>query len=386
MHLPAGKKAIMGRYLLKRLWHTVYVVVGISIISFFFIHLSGDPVMLMLPGDASMAEVETLRQQLGFNDPLYVQYWHFASRAVTGDLGVSLYHRVPAIHLIMERLPASLELAGAAMLIALVVAIPLGVISAVKRGSLWDMASMLGALFGLSMPHFWLGIMLILLFSVTLGWLPTSGRGTLAHLVMPSLALGLSLMAMFARLTRSVMLEVLSQDYVRTARAKGLREKIVIGKHALKNALIPLVTVAGMQFGFLIGGTVIIETVFAWPGVGRLVVQAIFSRDYPLVQATVLVLAVIFVVVNLLVDLIYLYLDPQISYLEQKRPSRPPLPRKDSGTCGPRSGCGEKPCGHSPAPPVLSPEGSCLRSSSVRAFASSFSTRRTPCRRICSPG
>jgi ABC-type dipeptide/oligopeptide/nickel transport system permease component len=180
------------------------------------------------------------------------------------------------------------------------------------------MASMLGALFGLSMPHFWLGIMLILLFSVTLGWLPTSGRGTLAHLVMPSLALGLSLMAMFARLTRSVMLEVLGQDYVRTARAKGLREKIVIGKHALKNALIPLVTVAGMQFGFLIGGTVIIETVFAWPGVGRLVVQAIFSRDYPLVQATVLVLAVIFVVVNLLVDLIYLYLDPQISYLEQK--------------------------------------------------------------------
>ena len=308
----------MGRYLLTRLWHTVYVVVGISIISFFFIHLSGDPVMLMLPGDASMAEVETLRQQLGFNDPLYVQYWRFASRAVTGDLGVSLYHRVPAIRLIMERLPASLELAGAAMLIALVVSIPLGILSAVKRGSLLDMASMLGALFGLSMPHFWLGIMLILLFSVTLGWLPTSGRGSLAQLVMPSLALGLSLMAMFARLTRSVMLEVLSQDYVRTARAKGLREKIVIGKHALKNALIPLVTVAGMQFGFLIGGTVIIETVFAWPGVGRLVVQAIFSRDYPLVQATVLVLSVIFVAVNLLVDLIYLYLDPQISYLEQK--------------------------------------------------------------------
>jgi ABC-type dipeptide/oligopeptide/nickel transport system permease component len=175
---------------------------------------------------------------------------------------------------------------------------------------------MLGALFGLSMPHFWLGIMLILLFSVTLGWLPTSGRGSLAHLVMPAIALGLSLMAMFARLTRSVMLEVLNQDYVRTARAKGLAERLVIGKHALKNALIPLVTVAGMQFGFLIGGTVIIETVFAWPGVGRLVVQAIFSRDYPLVQAAVLVLAVLFVLVNLAVDLVYLYLDPRISYLE----------------------------------------------------------------------
>jgi ABC-type dipeptide/oligopeptide/nickel transport system permease component len=308
----------MGRYILKRLWHTVYVAVGISIISFFFIHLSGDPVMLMLPPDASHAEVEALREQLGFNDPLPVQYWRFASHAVRGDLGTSLYHRVPAIDLIFERLPASLELAGAAMLIALVVSIPLGIVSAVKRGSFWDVSSMLGALFGLSMPHFWLGIMMILLFSVHLGWLPTSGRGTLAHLIMPSLALGLSLMAMFARLTRSVMLEVLSQDYVRTARAKGLREQWVIGKHALKNALIPLVTVAGMQFGFLIGGTVIIETVFAWPGVGRLVVQAIFSRDYPLVQAAVLVLAVLFVLINLITDLVYLYLDPQISYLEAK--------------------------------------------------------------------
>jgi ABC-type dipeptide/oligopeptide/nickel transport system permease component len=168
------------------------------------------------------------------------------------------------------------------------------------------------------MPHFWLGIMLVMLFSVNLGWLPTSGRGTLANLVMPALALGMSLMAMFARLTRSVMLEVLSLDYIRTARSKGLREPVVISKHAFKNALIPLVTVAGMQFGFLLGGTVIIETVFAWPGVGRLVVQAIFNRDYPLVQATVLVLSVIFVAVNFLVDMLYMYLDPQISYFEDK--------------------------------------------------------------------
>lgn len=306
----------MGRYILKRLWHTVYVVVGISVISFFFIHLSGDPVSLMLPPDATHAEIEALRQQLGFNDPLPVQYWRFATHAIRGDLGMSLQQRVPALDLILERLPASLELAGAAMLIALIVSIPIGILSAVKRGSIWDFTSMLGALFGLSMPHFWLGIMMILLFSVTLGWLPTSGRGTLAHLVMPSLSLGLSLMAMFARLTRSVMLDVLNQDYVRTARAKGLREKLVIGKHALKNALIPLVTVAGMQFGFLIGGTVIIETVFAWPGVGRLVVQAIFTRDYPLVQAAVLVLSVLFVLINLVTDLIYLYLDPQISFLE----------------------------------------------------------------------
>lgn len=308
----------MGRYLLTRLWHTVYVVIGISVISFFFVHLSGDPVMLMLPPDASSAQIESLREQLGFNDPLPVQYWRFATRAIRGDFGESLYYHIPALRLILERLPASLELAVAAMVVALGISVPIGIISAVRRGSALDMASMFAALFGLSMPHFWLGIMFILLFSLKLGWLPTSGRGTLAQLIMPALALGLSLMAMFARLTRSVMLEVLSLDYVRTARAKGLKERIVIGKHALKNALIPLVTVAGMQFGFLIGGTVIIETVFAWPGAGRLVVQAIFNRDYPLVQACVFILALIFVTINFLVDMLYGYLDPQISYQDEQ--------------------------------------------------------------------
>jgi len=308
----------MGRYLFKRLWHTVYVVIGISMISFFFIHLSGDPVMLMLPADASVAQMEQLRQQLGLNDPLPVQYWRFATRAIRGDFGESLYYHIPALRLILERLPASLELAVAAMVVALGISVPIGIISAVRRGSALDMASMFAALFGLSMPHFWLGIMFILLFSVKLGWLPTSGRGSFAQLIMPALALGLSLMAMFARLTRSVMLEVLSLDYVRTARAKGLKERIVIGKHALKNALIPLVTVAGMQFGFLIGGTVIIETVFAWPGAGRLVVQAIFNRDYPLVQACVFILALIFVTINFLVDMLYVYLDPQISYQDEQ--------------------------------------------------------------------
>lgn len=308
----------MLQYILKRLWHTVYVIIGISMISFFFIHLSGDPVLLMLPGDASDQEIEELREQLGFNDPLYIQYVRFALKAIRGDFGESLYYHVPVMELVMERLPASLELAVAAMVFALVLAVPIGIISAIRRGSMLDMGSMLGALLGLSMPHFWLGIMLMLLFSVHLGWLPTSGRGTMAHLIMPAVSLGLSLMAMFARLTRSVMLEVLSLDYIRTARAKGLREEIVISKHALKNALIPLVTVAGMQFGFLIGGTVIIETVFAWPGLGRLVVQAIFSRDYPLVQAIVFILSLLFVGMNLLVDILYVYLDPQISYSEEK--------------------------------------------------------------------
>jgi ABC-type dipeptide/oligopeptide/nickel transport system permease component len=308
----------MLRYILKRLWHTAYVIVGISMISFFFIHLSGDPVMLMLPGDASDQEIEELREQLGFNDPLYVQYARFAIKAVQGDFGESLYYHVPVMELVIERLPASLELAVSAMIFALVLAIPLGILSAVKRGSMLDMGSMFGALLGISMPHFWLGIMMMLFFSIHLGWLPTSGRGTFAHLIMPAVSLGLSLMAMFARLTRSVMLEVLSLDYIRTARAKGLKEQVIIYKHALKNALIPLVTVAGMQFGFLIGGTVIIETVFAWPGLGRLVIQAIFGRDYPLVQGIVFVFSFIFVGLNLLVDILYVYLDPQISYSEEK--------------------------------------------------------------------
>ncbi len=305
-------------YILKRLWHTAYVIVGISMISFFFIHLSGDPVMLMLPGDASDHEIEELREQFGFNDPLHVQYARFAINAVQGDFGDSLYYHVPVMELIVERLPISLELAFSAMIFALVLAIPLGILSAVKRGSMLDMGSMFGALIGISMPHFWLGIMMMLLFSIQLGWLPTSGSGSFAHLIMPSISLGLSLMAMFARLTRSVMLEILSLDYIRTARAKGLKEQVIIYKHALKNALIPLVTVAGMQFGFLIGGTVIIETVFAWPGLGRLVIQAIFGRDYPLVQGIVFVFSIIFVGINLLVDILYVYLDPQISYYEEK--------------------------------------------------------------------
>jgi len=304
----------MFRYLLRRLSHTVLVIIGISVISFFFLHLSGDPVGLILPQDATREQVEALRLQMRLDDPIVLQYWHFATSALQGDLGRSIYTREPVLWLILERMPATLELAIAALLLSLIVAIPIGVLAAVKRGSWLDTISMSVALFGLSMPHFWLGIMFIMLFSVQLGWLPTSGRGTWAQLVMPSMALGISLIALFARLTRSAMLDVLSQDYVRTARAKGLSEVLVVGKHALRNALIPLVTVIGMEFGFLLGGAVIIETVFAWPGVGRLIVQSILDRDYPVVQAAVMLLAIVFVVVNLLVDLLYAWLDPNISY------------------------------------------------------------------------
>lgn len=304
----------MSRYLLRRLSHTVLVIIGISVISFFFLHLSGDPVGLILPQDATLEQIAALREQMRLDDPIVLQYWHFATSALQGDLGRSIYTGEPVLRLILERMPATLELAITALFISLIVAIPIGVLAAVKRGSWMDTISMSVALFGLSMPHFWLGIMFIMLFSVQLGWLPTSGRGTWAQLVMPALALGISLIALFARLTRSAMLDVLRQDYVRTARAKGLGEALVVGKHALRNALIPLVTVIGMEFGFLLGGAVIIETVFAWPGVGRLIVQSILDRDYPVVQAAVMLLAIVFVVVNLLVDLLYAWLDPNISY------------------------------------------------------------------------
>jgi len=304
----------MLRYILRRLTHTVLVIIGISAISFIFLHLSGDPVGLVLPQDATQEQIAALRQEMRLNDPIYLQYLHFVTAALHGDLGLSIYTREPVVGLILERMPATIELALAALVLSLAVAIPIGVLAAVKRGSWMDTISMTVALFGLSMPHFWLGIMFIMVFSVQLGWLPTSGRGTWLQLLMPATALGVSLIALFARLTRSAMLEVLSQDYVRTARAKGLSEIMVVGNHALRNALIPLVTVVGMEFGFLLGGAVIIEMVFAWPGVGRLIVQSILDRDYPVVQAAVMMLAIVFVTVNLLIDLLYGWLDPNISY------------------------------------------------------------------------
>jgi ABC-type dipeptide/oligopeptide/nickel transport system permease component len=304
----------MRRYLLVSVFHAASVVLGVSLLSFVFMRLSGDPVMLMLPPDATHQQIEEFRERLGFNEPLPLQYLAFLSRAVHGDFGKSLRHQQPAMPLVLERLPATMELAVAGMGLALVVAVPFGILSACRRGSVVDYLGMGGSLLGLSMPNFWVGIVGILIFSVNLRLLPTAGRGTWAQLVLPALALGSYLMALIARLTRSGMLEVLGQDYVRTARAKGLAEHTVIWRHALKNSLIPLVTVVGLQMGELLGGTVVIETVFAWPGVGRLIIQAVFQRDYPLVQAAVFVLALIFVAANLMVDLTYRFLDPRIRY------------------------------------------------------------------------
>ncbi|HZO32873.1 MAG TPA: ABC transporter permease [Chloroflexota bacterium] len=302
----------MTAYVVQRLLLAVLVVFGVSIVTFFLTFLSGDPAVLMLPPDASGEQIARFRAEWGFDKPIIVQYGNFLWRALQGDMGTSLRHGTPALPLIAERLPATLQLTVTAMLLAVALAIPLGVISATQRGSPIDLLTMTVALVGQAVPNFWLSIMGILLFSVTLGWLPTSGRGSVLHIVMPAGVLAIGLMALLTRLARSTMLEVLSEDYVRTARAKGLREWVVLSRHALRNALIPLVTVIGLQFGYILGGAVVIETVFTWPGVGLFTIQAISNRDYPVVQASVLILSSAVVLINLLVDLLYGVLDPRI--------------------------------------------------------------------------
>lgn len=302
----------MTAYVVQRLLLAVLVVFGVSIVTFFLTFLSGDPAVLMLPPDASAEQIARFRSEWGFDRPIIVQYGNFLWRALQGDMGTSLRHGTPALPLIAERLPATLQLTVTAMLLAVALAIPLGVISATHRSSPVDLLTMTVALVGQAVPNFWLSIMGILLFSVTLGWLPTSGRGSVLHIVMPAGVLAIGLMALLTRLARSTMLEVLSEDYVRTARAKGLRERVVLSRHALRNALIPLVTVIGLQFGYILGGAVVIETVFTWPGVGLFTIQAISNRDYPVVQASVLILSSAVVLINLLVDLLYGVLDPRI--------------------------------------------------------------------------
>ena len=302
----------MTTLLTRRLLQSLVVVLGVSFVVFFILHLTGDPALVLLPPETSPEDVQKFREVMGFNDPFLVQYGRFLAGAVRGDFGQSVRHGEPAFGLVAERLPATFELAGAGLALALVLAIPAGIVSAVRRNTLLDYVSTVVALLGQSMPTFWLGIMLILLFSVQLQWLPSSGRGTLDHLILPAITLGLFTTARITRLTRSGMLEVLNQDYIRTARAKGVSNPPVVWKHALKNAAIPIVTIVGIELGTLLGGSVITETIFAWPGVGRLSVQAIYNRDYPVVQAAVFLLATTFVVVNLLVDLAYSYLDPRI--------------------------------------------------------------------------
>jgi peptide/nickel transport system permease protein len=302
----------MKAYILKRLFHSIFVLVGISLVVFVILHLTGDPAALLMPMDATPEQVAQFRQEMGFNDPVLVQYWRFFKGTLRGDFGQSFRHSQPALDLVMERMPATIQLTLAAMAIALLVAIPVGIISAIRRNSILDHIGMTGALLGQSTPVFWLGIMLILIFSVTLQWFPSSGRGEIQNLVLPAITLGMFTMARTARMMRSSMLEVLGQEYMKTAQAKGLSPLTVVLKHALKNAAIPVVTIVGMELGTLLGGAVITEQIFAWPGVGRLALQAISNRDYPVVQAAVFLLAAIFVLVNLVVDLLYTYLDPRV--------------------------------------------------------------------------
>lgn len=332
-----------GVKILERVLGTIPIMFGVAIIVFFFIRLTpGDPVDIMMGqgGAISAGELERLREEFHLNEPLHIQLWYFLRDAAKGDLGYSYVLKQPVTTLISERLPATIELAVGALLFSLIIALPIGVISAVKQNSWLDRISMSTAFLGISMPGFWLGIILILLFSVRLNWLPVQGRialgaglqertgyfvldslltgnmralwSSLLHLVLPSVTLGAPVAAVIARVLRSSMLETLRSDYVTLARSKGVSEWWVVVKHALRNAMIPTVTVVGLQVGILLGGNMVIETVFGWPGLGRMVVKAIFDRDFPLIQGAVMIYAFTFVMANLIVDVMYTYLNPRI--------------------------------------------------------------------------
>lgn len=304
----------MQRYILSRLAQLVITLFVISLIVFFLVRLKGDPVSIMAPPTFNVEQVENLRRVWGFDKPLWEQYVVFLRKAFTGDFGISIQHRIPAMDLVLERLRWTYLLAGVAALIALVIAIPLGVLSAVRRNSIFDLAATLLATAGTAMPGFWLGIMLILIFSVNLRLLPAYGAETPAAVIMPALALGTGMAARISRLTRSSMLETLGQDYIRTAYSKGLRNRTVVWRHALRNGLIPVITAFGLQLGWLLGGSVVIETVFSWPGLGRLMIESIHIRDITIVQAGLLFFATSFVLINLAVDVLYTFFDPRIRY------------------------------------------------------------------------
>ncbi len=303
----------MGSFILKRILHGLFVLLAITLVVFFALRFTGDPVMaIMGQGNPTQEAVDAMRHALGLDQPLWRQLLTFLGNLLTGDIGTSFRNNQPVLPQILERMPATMALAMAGLLVSLVVAIPVGIYSAVRRGGLLDLFGRIFSLIGISFPNFWLGIMLMLIFAVKLRWLPASGYKGFEYLVLPGFTLGLILSSIIARLIRSTMLDVLRSQYIQTARAKGLAERIVIYRHAFRNALIPSVTFIGLQLGSLLGGTVILEQVFSWPGVGRLALDSIANRDYPMVQGSVLVLAAVMVSINLLVDLSYGFLDPRI--------------------------------------------------------------------------
>ncbi|KAF0192520.1 MAG: peptide/nickel transport system permease protein [Gammaproteobacteria bacterium] len=307
----------MLNIVISRLISALLVMLGVSCLVFFLIHLvPGDPIEVMLGESAQLADREALRHALGLDLPLLTQLVNFFDGLLRLDLGISLHSRQPVVDILLERIPATAELAVAALAVAVAVAFPLGILAAMRKDTLWDSTSMGVSLLGVSIPNFWLGPMLILLFSLWLGWLPVSGREGLASLVLPALTLGTAMAAILARMIRATLLEVLGEDFIRTARAKGLDERRVIGVHALRNALLPIITLLGLQLGVLLAGAVVTEIVFSWPGVGQVTIDAIQRRDYPLVQAAVLLISFTYVLVNTMTDLVYAWVDPRIRLQE----------------------------------------------------------------------
>jgi peptide/nickel transport system permease protein len=304
----------MIRFIVVRLLQAIPAWIGMTMVVFALMQFLGDPTVVMLPPDASEANRAAFRAAYGLDQPIYVQYWRFLLHVTQGDFGKSISYHEPATRVFLSRLPATAQLSVAAMVLATIIAIPAGIIAAVKRTSIYSYLSMGLVLLGQSIATFWLGMMLILIFAVNLRIFPVSGYGTPMHLVLPTITLAAWLLGLLARMTRSELLEVLGHDYIRTARAKGLAEPVVVTKHALKNVLIPIVTLIGLQFAHLFGGAIMTEVVFAWPGIGTLVMDAIFKRDYPLVLVSVSMVATIFIAVNLVVDILYCYIDPRIRY------------------------------------------------------------------------
>src|SRR5687767_1350609 len=302
----------MRRYFAQQLIQVLVVIIGISMLAFAILHVIGDPVLLLLPQNAGKEEFERYRKLLGLDQPIHVQYWKFASRAVQGDFGRSWYGDAPAFRLVVERMPPTIYLTFAGLAVALLIALPLGILAGLKRHSFVDNLCTMLAVAGQAMPIFWLGIMLIIVFAVRLKVLPASGYGTWEHFLMPAFTLGAFLAPITMRLVRSGVIEILNMEYIRTARAKGFAEPTVIVKHAFRNACIPVITVLGLQFGQLLGGAIITETVFAWPGVATLTVDSIRNQDFPVVQCAVVLLALVIVVVNLFVDIVVGFIDPRV--------------------------------------------------------------------------
>ncbi len=302
----------MIAHVVRGIAHAIPAVLGVILVVFVLLHLSGDPTQILLPMNAPPEQRAAFRKAYGLDRPVLVQYGSYVAHLARGDFGRSFSFQEPALSVVLQRVPATLQLTVAATLVAVLLALPAGVIAAVVRGTWWDRLVMTLSVVGQSVPTFWLGMMMILMLAVQYPLLPVSGRGTLGHLVMPTLALSFWLMALLARVTRSEMLEVLGEDYIRTARAKGVSELLICARHALKNALLPVITVIGLQFGGLLGGAVMTETVFAWPGIGTLILDSILKKDFPVVVAGVVFVATAFILINMLMDLLYTAIDPRI--------------------------------------------------------------------------